>query len=93
MVIQQKLAVAAALSVAIALALLAPRAFWLLVIVGICGLLLGIARILPGTYTPAEVGLTIVIAAASLAGRATVYGRGGNLPANWLNIQLSILRH
>jgi len=51
-------------------------AFWLLVMLGIWSFLLGIARIFPGTFTRPEIALTIVIAAASLAGLAATGGRG-----------------
>jgi hypothetical protein len=51
--------------------------FWLLVVVLIWLFLLGIARVVSGTFTPPEVAMTVVMGAASLAGIAGVLrGRG-----------------
>jgi hypothetical protein len=55
-------------------------AFWLLVMIGIWAFLLGIARIFPGTFTGTEITLTVVIAAASLAGLLATSGAGSTAP-------------
>jgi len=46
--------------------------FWLLIVIAIWCFLLGIARIVTGTYTPAERVLTGTIALSSLCGLAAV---------------------
>jgi hypothetical protein len=51
-------------------------AFWLLVMIVIWLFLLGLARIFTGTFTGAEVALTIVIGVASLLGLVTIFRRG-----------------
>ena len=51
-------------------------AFWFLLMAAIWLFLLGIARIFSGTYTTAEVALTIVIGAASLLGLHAAYRQG-----------------
>jgi len=48
-------------------------AFWLLLMGGIWLFLLGIARVFPGTFSPAEITLTLIIGAASMAGLAVAY--------------------
>jgi hypothetical protein len=57
--------------------------FWLLIMGAIWLFLLGIARIFTGTFTPAEVTLTIVIGVASALGLAAAWrqGPGGPTPA------------
>ena len=50
-------------------------AFWLLVMGGIWLFLLGIARVFPGTFSPTEIVLTLIIGAASMAGLAVAYGQ------------------
>src|SRR5262245_59267230 len=49
-------------------AAMAVFAFWLLIMSLIWLYLLGIARIVTGTFTPVEAGLTLVIGTASLVG-------------------------
>src|SRR2546422_840586 len=49
-------------------------AFWLLVMGGIWLFLLGVARVFPGTFSPTEIVLTLIIGAASMAGLAMAYG-------------------
>jgi hypothetical protein len=51
-------------------------AFWLLVMGAIWLFLLGVARIFTGTFSPAEIALTLVVGAASLAGVVVSYGQG-----------------
>jgi len=55
-------------------------AFWLLVMAAIWLFLLGIARIFTGTFTPAEVTLTIIIGVASALGVAAAWRRGATGP-------------
>ena len=55
-------------------------AFWLLVMGAIWLFLLGLARIVSGTFTPIEIGLTIVIAAAAATGLVASYRRGTAVP-------------
>jgi len=55
-------------------------AFWLLLMIAIWLFLLGVARIVSGTFTLAEIVLTVVIAAASVAGLAAAARRGSALP-------------
>ncbi len=55
-------------------------AFWCLVMGAIWLFLLGVARIFTGTFTLAEVTLTVIIGVASLLGLGTVYRRGTTLP-------------
>ena len=55
-------------------------AFWFLIMGAIWLFLLGVARIVSGTFTPAEVTLTVVIGMASLLGLGTAYRRGTTLP-------------
>ena len=50
--------------------------FWLVVVVLIWLFLLGIARVVSGTFTPAEVAMTVVMGCASLGGIVTAV-RGG----------------
>jgi hypothetical protein len=54
--------------------------FWFLIMAAIWLFLLGVARIVTGTFTPAEVTLTVVIGVASLLGLGTAYRRGTTLP-------------
>jgi hypothetical protein len=54
-------------------------AFWFFIMGAIWLFLLGVARIVSGTFTPAEVTLTIIIGAASLLGLRTAYRRGTTL--------------
>lgn len=56
-------------------------AFWLLVMGAIWLFLFGVARIFSGTFTPVEVGLTIVIGVGSMLGLATTWRRG--TAASW----------
>jgi len=50
--------------------------FWLTVVVMIWLFLLGLARVVSGTFTPPEVAMTVIMGAASLAGIvAAVRGR------------------
>jgi hypothetical protein len=56
-------------------------AFWVLVMGAIWLFLLGVARIFSGTFTPVEVGLTIVIGVGSMLGLATTWRRG--TAASW----------
>ena len=56
-------------------------AIWLLIMGAIWLFLLGLARILMGTFTPIEVTLTIIIGVASMAGLATTWRRG--TAASW----------
>src|SRR5262245_54902010 len=59
---------------AIGMAAAAPLlAFWLLLMIAIWLLLLGLARIVNGTFTATEIALTMVIAAASLGGLAAAW--------------------
>jgi hypothetical protein len=51
-------------------------AFWLLVMGAIWLFLLGVARVLTGSFSPVEITLTVVIGAASLAGVVVSYGQG-----------------
>jgi hypothetical protein len=70
----------APLMAAIVLALVSPRwsipaaaplfTFWLLLMFLIWLFLLGIARIVKGTFTPIEVAMTIAVACAAIAGLA-----------------------
>jgi hypothetical protein len=55
-------------------------AFWFLVMGAIWLLLLGLARIVSGRFTPAEVTLTVIIGVASLLGLATASRRGASIP-------------
>jgi hypothetical protein len=55
-------------------------AFWLLVMGAIWLFLLGVARIVTGTFTTVEVGLTIIIGVASVLGLAAAYRRGSTIP-------------
>src|SRR3954466_5563526 len=48
-------------------------AFWLLIMTAIWLFLLGVARIVTGTFTPAEVTLTVIIGVASFLGLGTAY--------------------
>ena len=48
-------------------------AFWLLLMTAVWLLLLGVARIVNGTFTSTEIALTIVIAGGSLAGLASAW--------------------
>jgi hypothetical protein len=54
-------------------------AFWLLIMGAIWLFLMGVARIVSGTFTPVEVALTIVIGAASVLGLAAAFRRGARL--------------
>jgi hypothetical protein len=54
-------------------------AFWFVVMGAIWLFLLGLARFLTGTFTPAEITLTVIIGAASLLGLGTVYRRGTDI--------------
>jgi hypothetical protein len=56
-------------------------AFWLLIMGAIWLFLLGVARIVSGTFTPAEVTLTIIIGLASVLGLAAAWRRGAAGPA------------
>jgi len=51
-------------------------AFWLVIMGAIWLFLLGLARIVGGTFTPVEVALTMVIGAASVLGLASTSRRG-----------------
>ena len=55
-------------------------AFWFLIMGAIWLFLLGVARIVSGTFTPAEVTLTVVIGVASLLGLGTAYRHGTTIP-------------
>ena len=55
-------------------------AFWFLIMCAIWLFLLGVARIVTGTFTPAEITLTVIIGAASLLGLGTAYRRGTTIP-------------
>jgi hypothetical protein len=55
-------------------------AFWLLVMLGIWSFFLGIARIFPGTFTPLEIALTIIIGIASLTGLVTTARSRSTIP-------------
>jgi len=55
-------------------------AFWLFVMGAIWLFLLGVARIVTGTFTPVEVILTVIIGLASLLGLGTAYRRGTAIP-------------
>jgi len=55
-------------------------AFWFLIMGAIWLFLLGVARIVTGTFTTAEIGLTIIIGVASLLGLVAVYRRGTTIP-------------
>jgi hypothetical protein len=54
-------------------------AFWFVVMGAIWLFLLGLARFLTGTFTPAEITLTVIIGAASLLGLGTAYRRGTDI--------------
>ena len=54
-------------------------AFWFLIMGAIWLFLLGVARIVSGTFTPAEVTLTLIVGAASLLGLGSAYRRGTTL--------------
>ena len=56
-------------------------AFWLLIMVGIWLFLLGLARIITGHYSPAEVLLTVLIAVSSLTGGAA--SLRSTVPVGW----------
>lgn len=58
-------------------------AFWLLIMLGIWLFLLGVADVITGTYSPMEIGLTIIIGLSCLvglvaAGRSSVSGPRGS---------------
>ena len=53
--------------------------FWFLIMGAIWLFLLGVARIVSGTFTAAEVILTVIIGAASLLGLGAAYRRGTTL--------------
>jgi hypothetical protein len=55
-------------------------AFWFLIMGAIWLFLLGVARIVSGTFTPAEITLTVIIGAASLLGLGAAYRRGTTVP-------------
>jgi hypothetical protein len=55
-------------------------AFWFLIMGAIWLFLLGIARIVTGTYTPAEITLSAIIGAATLLGLVAAYRRGSPGP-------------
>ena len=55
-------------------------AFWFLIMCAIWLFLFGVARIVTGTFTPAEITLTVIIGAASLLGLGTAYRRGTTIP-------------
>jgi len=55
-------------------------AFWLLLMIAIWLFLTGIARIVSGTFTVAEIALTIAIAVAAGAGLIAARRRGTDLP-------------
>ena len=55
-------------------------AFWLLIMSGIWLFLLGIARVFPGTFSPIEITLTLVIGTASIAGLAAAYRQNVSTP-------------
>ena len=55
-------------------------AFWLFVMGAIWLFLLGVARIVTGTFTPVEVILTVIIGLASLLGLGTAYRHGTAIP-------------
>jgi hypothetical protein len=57
-------------------------AFWLLIMSLIWLFLLGLARVITGRYTPAEVALTVAIGMASLVGIVAAV-RGPARPAWW----------
>lgn len=54
-------------------------AFWFLIMGAIWLFLFGVARIVSGTFTPAEVTLTVIIGVACLLGLSTAYRRGTTL--------------
>jgi hypothetical protein len=54
---------------------------WLLVMIAIWLFLLGVARIFTGTFSPAEVVLTIVIGGAALLGLLSCYRRRHDTPS------------
>jgi hypothetical protein len=56
-------------------------AFWFLIMGAIWLFLLGIARIFSGTFSPAEVTLTIIIGVASMLGLAAAWRQG--VTASW----------
>lgn len=56
-------------------------AFWLLAMGAVWLLLLGIARIVSGRFTPTEIALTLIIGGASLAGLVTTSRKGTAAPA------------
>jgi hypothetical protein len=55
-------------------------AFWFLIMGAIWLFLLGMARIVTGTYTPAEITLSIIIGFAALIGLIAAYRRGSPGP-------------
>ena len=55
-------------------------AFWFLVMCAIWLFLLGVARIFTGTFTVAEITLTVVIGVACLFGLGTASRRGPTIP-------------
>jgi hypothetical protein len=54
-------------------------AFWLLIMGAIWLFLFGVARIVTGTFTPAEITLTMIIGVAAMLGLGTAYRRGTTL--------------
>ena len=54
-------------------------AFWLFIMGAIWLFLLGVARIVSGTFAPTEIALTIIIGVASLLGLRTAHRRGTTL--------------
>ena len=60
-------------------------AFWFLIMGAIWLFLLGVARIVSGTFTPAEVTLTVIIGVASVLGLSAAYRRGTTL-AIWARL-------
>jgi hypothetical protein len=55
--------------------------FWLVIVVLIWLFLLGIARVVSGTFTPPEVAMTVVMGCASLGGIVTTIRGGRRAPA------------
>ncbi|MGH9372839.1 MAG: hypothetical protein ACRD15_15045 [Vicinamibacterales bacterium] len=55
-------------------------AFWFLIMCAIWLFLLGVARIFTGTFTAAEVTLTVVIGVGCLLGLGSAYRRGSTIP-------------
>lgn len=53
--------------------------FWLLIMTAIWLFLLGVARLVSGTFTPVEIALTLIIGAACLLGLRTTVRRGTTL--------------